>query len=121
MDIQEVTIEFHLISLRFLEADGHSEKIQMTTGNANYRYDYKDQVILNNISPQFRRWTSGTYEHSEAYTWVKFALDNKDYNVDLYVDSENGKSDGYYTKNKIKTDGKAPTVLISSNYCRWKS
>ena len=96
--------------LRFLEADGHSEKIQMTTGNANYRYDYKDQVILNNISPQFRRWTSGTYEHSEAYTWVKFALDNKDYNVDLYVDSENGKSDGYYTKNKIKTDGKAPTV-----------
>lgn len=96
--------------LRFLGEDGHSEKIQMTTGNANYRYDYQNEILLNNISPQFRRWTSGTYEHSEAYTWVKFALDNKDYNIDLYVDSENGKYDGYYTKNKIKTDGKAPTV-----------
>ena len=96
--------------LRFLGEDGHSEKIQMTTGNANYRYDYQNEIELNNISPQFRRWNSGTYEHSEAYTWVKFKLDNKDYNIDLYVDSENGKSDGYYTKNKIKTDGKAPTV-----------
>lgn len=96
--------------LRFLGEDGHSEKIQMTTGNANYRYDYQNEIELHNISPQFRRWDSGTYEHSEAYTWVKFKLDNKDYNIDLYVDSENGKSDGYYTKNKIKTDGKAPTV-----------
>lgn len=94
--------------LRFLGEDGHSEKIQMTTGNANYRYDYQNEILLNNISPQFRRYVSGTYEHSEAYTWVKFALDNKDYNIDLYVDSENGKFDGYYTKNKIKTDGKGP-------------